>query len=98
MQKVVEGVQRRGFVLVAVLLLLLAVTGVGHTLLVMTRSELFVSRARWDLLTRRLAAETCRDLPSRGLTDLHISRLKPRWPAPETRLQQIGVPWPPGVH
>ena len=44
--------------LVGVLLLLLAVTGVGHTLLVITRSEFFVSRARWDVLTRRLAAET----------------------------------------
>ena len=74
MQKVVEGVQGRGFVLVAVLLLLLAVTGVGHTLLVMTRSEFFLSRARWDLLTRRLAAETGRDLTSRGMTDINSLR------------------------
>ena len=53
--------------LIGVLLLLLAVTGVGHTLLVMTRSEFFVSQARWDVLTRRFAAETGRDLTSRGL-------------------------------
>ncbi len=53
--------------LIGVLLLLLAVTGVGHTLLVMTRSEFFVSRARWDVLTRRFSAETGRDLTSRGL-------------------------------
>ena len=52
---------RRGYVLVGVLLLLLAVTGVGHTLLVITRSEFFVSRARWDVLTGRLAAETGRE-------------------------------------
>ena len=57
--------------LVGVLLLLLAVTGVGHTLLVMTRSEFFVSRARWDVLTRRLAAETGRDLTSRGITGIN---------------------------
>ena len=62
--------------LVGVLLLLLAVTGVGHTLLVITRSEFFVSRARWDVLTRRLAAETGRDLTSRGMT--RISFL-PQW-------------------
>ena len=68
MQKVEEV--RRGYVLVAVLLLLLAVTGVGHTLLVMTRSEFFVSQARWDLLTRRLAAETGRDLTSREMTNI----------------------------
>ena len=54
--------------LVGVLLLLLAVTGVGHTLLVMTRSEFFVSRARWDVLTRRLAAETGLKLTSRSMT------------------------------
>ena len=48
-RKAVEEV-RRGYVLVAVLLLLLAVTGVGHTLLVMTRAEFLVSRARWDVL------------------------------------------------
>ncbi len=53
----VLDVMRRGYVLIVVLLLLLAVTGVGHTLLVMTRSEFFVSRARWEALTRRLAAE-----------------------------------------
>ena len=66
MQKVEEV--RRGYVLVAVLLLLLAVTGVGHTLLVMTRSEFFVSQARWDMLARRFAAETGRDLTARGMT------------------------------
>ena len=54
--------------LVGVLLLLLAVTGVGHTFLVMTRSELFMSRARWDVLTRRLAAEMGRNLTSRAMT------------------------------
>ena len=59
---------RRGYVLVAVLLLLLAVTAVGHTLLVMTRSEFFLSRARWDVLTRRLAAEMGRDLTSHAMT------------------------------
>ena len=58
---------RRGYVLVAVLLLLLAVTAVGHTLLVMTRSEFFLSRARWDVLTRRLAAEMGRDLTSHAM-------------------------------
>lgn len=58
---------RSGYVLVGVLLILLAVTGVGHTLLVMTRSELFISRARWELLTRRLAAETGLKLTSRAL-------------------------------
>ena len=62
------AVTRRGYVLVGVLLLLLAITGVGHTLLVMTRSEFFVSRARWDVLTRRLAAEMGRNLTSRALT------------------------------
>ena len=61
-------VTRRGYVLVGVLLLLLAVTGVGHTLLVMTRSEFSVSRARWDVLTRRLAAEMGRNLTSRAMT------------------------------
>ena len=54
--------------LVGVLLLLLAVTGVGHALLVMPRSELLVSRARWEMLTRRLAAETGRNLTFRGMT------------------------------
>ena len=54
--------------LVGVLLLLLAVTGVGHTLLVMTRSEFFVSVARWDVLTRRLAAEMGRNLTARAMT------------------------------
>ncbi len=54
--------------LIGVLLLLLAVTGVGHTLLVMTRSEFFVSQARWDLLTRRFAAEAGRNVISRALT------------------------------
>lgn len=54
--------------MIGVLLLLLAVTGVGHTLLVMTRSEFFVSRARWDVLTRRFAAETGRSLTSRAMT------------------------------
>ena len=54
--------------LVGVLLLLLAVTGVGHTLLVMTRSEFFVSRARWDMLTRRLAAEMGRSLTASAMT------------------------------
>ena len=58
------SVARGGYVLIGVLLLLLAITGVGHTLLVMTRSEFFVSRARWDVLTRRLAAETGRKLTS----------------------------------
>ena len=62
------AVTRRGYVLVGVLLLLLAVTGVAHTLLVMTGSEFFVSRARWDVLTRRLAAETGRNLTSRAMT------------------------------
>ena len=57
--------------LVGVLLLLLAVTGVGHTLLVITRSEFFVSRARWDVLTRRLAAETGRHLTSRAMTGIN---------------------------
>ena len=61
-------VARRGYVLIGVLLLLLAGTGVAHTLLVMTRSELFVSRARWNVLTRRFAAETGRNLTARGLT------------------------------
>ena len=61
-------ITRRGYVLVGVLLLLLAVTGVGHTLLVMIRSEFFVSRARWDVLTRRLAAETGLNLTSRMMT------------------------------
>ena len=59
---------QRGYVLVGVLLLLLAVTGVGHTLLVMTRSELFVSRVRWEVLTRRFAAEAGRHLTFRGMT------------------------------
>ena len=63
-----QEASRRGYVLVGVLLLLLAITGVGHTLLVMTRSELFVSRARWEVLTRRFAAETGLDLTSRGMT------------------------------
>ncbi len=61
---------RRGYVLIGVLLLLLAGTGLGHTLLVMTRSEFFVSRARWDLLTRRLAAESGRKLTSRAMTGM----------------------------
>ncbi len=62
--------------LVGVLLLLLAVTGVGHTLLLITRSEFFISRARWDVLTRRLAAETGRGLTSRGMTGIDSL---PRW-------------------
>lgn len=61
-------VTRKGYVLIGVLLLLLAVTGVGHTLLVLTRSEFFVSQARWDALTRRFAAEAGRDLTSRAIT------------------------------
>ena len=61
---------QRGYVLIAVLLLLLGVTGVGHTLLMMTRSEFFISRARWGVLTRRFAAEAGRDLTSRVITDL----------------------------
>ena len=59
---------RRGYVLIGVLLLLLAGTGLGHTLLVMTRSELLLSRARWDVLTRRVAAEAGRNLSSRAMT------------------------------
>ena len=47
----------RGFVLVVVLLLLMAVTATGHGLLVLSRSELSVSRARWTVLVRRLVAE-----------------------------------------
>ncbi len=58
---------RRGYVLIGVLLVLLALTGVGHTLLVLTRSELFASQARWDVLTRRLAAEMGRNLTSDAL-------------------------------
>ena len=50
------------------LLLLLAGMGLGHTLLVMTRSEFFVSRARWDVLTSRLAAEVGRGLTSQAMT------------------------------
>ena len=52
--------------MIGVLLLLLAGTGLGHTLLVMTRSELLLSRARWDVLTRRVAAEAGRNLSSRS--------------------------------
>lgn len=48
---------RKGFVLIVVILVLLAVTAVGHTLLTLTMSELSVAEARWALLTRRLAAE-----------------------------------------
>ena len=59
---------RRGYVLIGVLLLMLAGTGLGHTLLVMARSELFVSRARWDVLARRLAAEAGRNLTSGAIT------------------------------
>ncbi len=62
-----EKITRSGYVLVAVLLILLAATGVGHTLLVMTRSELFISRVRWNVLTRRLAAETGLNLTSRTM-------------------------------
>ncbi len=58
---------RRGYVLVVVLLLLLAVTAIGHTLLVLTQSELSVSRARWEALARRLAAETGAELGARRL-------------------------------
>ena len=50
--------------LIGVLLLMLAGTGLGHSLLVMARSELSVSRARWDVLARRLAAEAGRNLTS----------------------------------
>ena len=46
--------------LLGVLLLLLVGTGVGHTLLVLTRAEFSVSQARWDVLTRRLAAQVGR--------------------------------------
>jgi len=62
------AVRRKGYVLVGVLLILLAVTGVAHSLLVMTRSEFFASRARWDRLTRRLAAEMGLKVASRTLT------------------------------
>ncbi len=61
-------VARRGYVLIGVLLLLLAGTGVAHTLLAMAQSEFFVSRARWDVLIRRFAAETGRNLTARALT------------------------------
>ena len=61
---------RRGYVLIGVLLLLHTGTGLGHTLLVMTRSEFFVSQARWDVLTRRLAAEVGRNLTSRAMTGM----------------------------
>ncbi len=61
---------RRGYVLIGVLLVLLALTGVGHTLLVLTRSELFASQARWDLLTSRFAAEMGRDLTSDALAGM----------------------------
>lgn len=60
---------RRGYVLVVVLLLLLAVTAIGHTLLVLTQSEISVSRARWEALARRLAAEAG--------AELGVSRLPP---------------------
>ena len=62
-----QEASQKGYVLVGVLLLLLAITGVGHTLVMMTRSELFVSRARWEVLTRRLAAEAGLDLTIRGM-------------------------------
>lgn len=57
-----------GYVLIGVLLLLLAVTGLGNTLLVMSRSEFFVSRARWNLLTRRFAAEAGLNIAARSMT------------------------------
>ena len=46
-----------GYVLIVVLVLLMAVTATGHSLLVLSRAELFVSRARWEVLVRRLASE-----------------------------------------
>ena len=55
--RVNDGGHKRGYVLVVVLLLLMAVTATGHGLLVLSRSELSVSRARWAALARRLAAE-----------------------------------------
>jgi len=46
-----------GYVLLVVLFLLMAVTAMGHSLLVLSRSELLASRARWEALARRLIAE-----------------------------------------
>ena len=57
-----------GYVLIGVLLLLLAGTGLAYALLVMTRSEHFVSRVRWDVLTRRVAAEAGQNLTARALS------------------------------
>ena len=60
--------RKRGYVLIVVLLLLMAVTATGHSLLVLSRSELAVSRARWAALARRLAAEGGVHIASRGIS------------------------------
>ena len=60
--------RKRGYVLIVVLLLLMAVTATGHGLLVLSRSELAVSRARWAALARRLAAEGGVHIASRGIS------------------------------
>ena len=72
MPKAVEELDatREAYVLIGVLLLLLAGAGLGHALLVMTRSEFLVSRARWDVLTRRVAAEAGRNLTSQAMTGM----------------------------
>ena len=53
--------------LIVVLVLLMAVTATGHSLLVLSRAELFVSRARWEVLVRRLASEGGVRIASRGI-------------------------------
>ena len=60
--------RERGFVLVVVLLLLMAVTATGHALLVLSRSELAVARARWTVLARRLVAEGGVRVASEGIS------------------------------
>ena len=66
--RVSDAGREKGYVLIVVLLLLMAVTATGHGLLVLSRSELSVSRARWAALARRLAAEGGVHIASRGIS------------------------------
>ena len=56
-----------GYVLIVVLVLLMAVTATGHSLLVLSRAELSVAVAHWTALTRRLAAEGGVRVGARGI-------------------------------
>ncbi len=77
-----EG-DERGYVLIVVLVLLMATTAAGHSLLVLARAELSVSVAHWAGLVRRLAAEGGVRLASGGIARIGSLPLKAWTPAGE---------------